>query len=82
MVAIDPYLSIFVGVSLAIVLIGLLFRFFKQPFIIAYIVTGIIIGPHALKLISDIGLITHIGNLGVVILLFFIGMEISLPGTE
>ena len=79
MVAIDPYLSIFVGVSLFIILIGLLFRFFKQPFIIAYIVTGIIIGPHALKLISDTGLISHIGNLGVVILLFFIGMEISLP---
>ena len=63
---------------LSLLLIGLLFTLFKQPFIIAYLITGIVIGPHGLKLISDTQLVQSIGDLGVVILLFFVGMEICL----
>jgi CPA2 family monovalent cation:H+ antiporter-2 len=36
-------------------------------------------GPHGLKLIVDEVLIANIGAFGLVLLLFFIGMEISLP---
>jgi len=49
------------------------------PIVIAYIITGIIVGPSLLGLISDTEIILRLGELGVVMLLFFVGMEVSIP---
>jgi len=51
----------------------------KVPAAVAYIITGIIAGPSGFALITDNELLTHMGELGVIILLFFVGMEVSLP---
>jgi len=75
----DPLIQKFVLIALAIVFVGLILRVFKQPDIIIYIITGVIIGPHIIGLIDNDELITNLGNLGLILLLFFIGMEISLP---
>ena len=63
---------------LSILLMGMLFTLFRQPSIIAYLITGMVIGPYGLKLISDTQMIQLVGDFGVVILLFFVGMEICL----
>ncbi len=42
-----------------------------------FLIAGIIIGPSALGLISDVAHITHISEFGVVLLLFVIGMEMK-----
>ena len=47
--------------------------------IIGYLMAGIFVGPHGLKLISDAESVLHFAELGVVILLFIIGLEIQ-PG--
>ena len=46
--------------------------------IVAFLVTGALIGPHALGLVRDPGLIEAAAEVGVVLLLFTIGIEFSL----
>ena len=76
---IDPILSNFVILSLVIIVVGFLLRILKQPSVITYIIVGVIVGPHILEVIKDESLISNLGSLGLVLLLFFIGMEIHLP---
>ncbi len=48
------------------------------PKIVSYIVAGVIIGPSALNLISNIDEIKLIAEIGVILLLFVIGLEFSI----
>lgn len=74
---IDPLIPPLVGLITAILLMGLLLRFFQQPQLVGYILAGILIGPHGLQLLTDQATIEHLGAIGVTLLLFFIGMEVS-----
>ncbi|MCW3786043.1 cation:proton antiporter [Plebeiibacterium sediminum] len=78
-VHIDPLFSKFVILSCIVIVIGFLLRLLKQPYMIAYIIVGIIVGPYGVGFVSDEELISNLGSLGLVLLLFFIGMEIRLP---
>ncbi|KAG2422408.1 hypothetical protein HXX76_016053 [Chlamydomonas incerta] len=46
--------------------------------VLGYLLGGAIIGPYALGLISDVHSIKHLAEIGVVLLLFNIGLELSL----
>jgi K+:H+ antiporter len=48
----------------------------KVPEVIAYLATGIVIGPHALGWIRDTHSVEQIAELGVALILFFIGLHI------
>lgn len=50
----------------------------RIPSIIGFLVSGVIIGPYGLKLINDIHLVEIFAEIGVVLLLFTIGLEFSL----
>ena len=76
---IDPALPLAVGAILAILIIGLVLRMLKQPQIVGYIVAGLVIGPHGISLLDDPELIGRIGDMGLIVLLFFVGMAAS-PG--
>jgi CPA2 family monovalent cation:H+ antiporter-2 len=78
-IQIDPILSILVVLSVGIILISFLFKLLKQPYVIAYILVGVLMGPNGFQVITDESLISNLGSFGLVLLLFFIGMEISLP---
>lgn len=73
----DPVIPIFVFVIFVILLIGVILRKLRQSHVIAYLLTGFILGPHMLGLIEDQQALTRIGSFGVIFLLFFVGMEIS-----
>jgi len=68
-----------VGVIGCAFLFAYILRIYNIPAAVAYIVTGIVVGPSALGLIGDKELLKHLGELGVIMLMFFIGMEVSLP---
>jgi Kef-type K+ transport system membrane component KefB len=53
-------------------------QWFKQPLIIAYLVAGLIVGPVGFGWIQDDHSIETIGELGLMFLLFMIGLEIDL----
>ena len=50
----------------------------KIPSLIGFIIAGIIIGPHGLGLIKDVHFIQILAEIGVILLLFTIGIEFSL----
>jgi CPA2 family monovalent cation:H+ antiporter-2 len=74
---IDPILPTLVGLVLSILLLGLLLKALRQPEIIGYLLAGVAVGPFGLALVQDPLLVQHMGALGVTLLLFFIGMEVS-----
>lgn len=59
-------------------LINVAFVRIKVPTIVGYLLTGILLGPHLLGLIQAQHEIEMIAEIGVVLLLFTIGMEFSL----
>ncbi|MCL2829345.1 MAG: cation:proton antiporter [Betaproteobacteria bacterium] len=58
----------------------LLFHRFKQPVVLGYIIAGVIIGPYTppFSLISGETTIKTLSELGVIFLLFYLGLEFSL----
>jgi monovalent cation:H+ antiporter-2, CPA2 family len=60
------------------VLVLMAFRKFTLPTIIGFLITGVIVGPHALGLVSHSHEIEAMAELGIILLLFIIGLEFSL----
>ena len=52
--------------------------FSRQSLMIAYILLGILLGPWGLNIIPDATLVEEIGNVGVIFLLFLLGLLRSL----
>ena len=48
----------------------------KVPEVICYLLTGILVGPHALAWIDDIHRVEDIAELGVALILFFVGLHV------
>lgn len=72
---------IFLEITVIIVLAAVLtsvFRFLKQPAILAYILTGIIIGPLGFLNIRNPDFIQTLAQLGITFLLFTLGLEIKI----
>ncbi len=62
---------------LASIPIAFIFHRLRLPIIVGFISTGVLIGPHALGLISDVTAIEVLAEIGVALLLFTIGLEFS-----
>ncbi len=67
-------------VVLAAVICGVVMSRFRQPAISGYILAGILLGPSGLALVENRDQITVLADLGVLMLLFLVGMELSLSG--
>ncbi len=61
------------------VLIVWLFRRLHLPAILAYLVAGVLVGEHGLGLAQEHVNYEHFAELGIVFLLFTLGLEFSLP---
>jgi monovalent cation:proton antiporter-2 (CPA2) family protein len=69
--------AIFLGATLVAVP---LFKKLKLGAILGYLIAGVVIGPSVFNLVSDPYTILHFAELGVVLLLFVIGLELE-PAT-
>lgn len=49
----------------------------RQPLIIAYIALGACIGPYGLSLVTDLNLLSDIGHIGIIFLLFLLGLDMQ-----
>ncbi|MFH1592134.1 MAG: cation:proton antiporter [Candidatus Woesearchaeota archaeon] len=73
-------LDIFIEISLIIALATLIagiMRLLKQPLIIGYILTGILVSPYFLNLITSQDTIMTFSQIGVALLLFIVGLSLS-----
>lgn len=73
-----PFLKDFIIILAAAVLIIFASRPLKLPSVIGFLLTGMLIGPSGFNFISDKHQVEVFAELGVVMLLFFIGLEFSL----
>lgn len=73
------------GLNLIVALLGIsvigvvLFRLMHLPPILGYLFVGVVIGPHAVGLFSTSESTEHLAEMGIVFLMFTIGLEFSLP---
>lgn len=67
------------GISIIVAtLVGIVTHRLKQPIIFGYLVTGALIGPEiGLKLVTDPQSIETISEIGLILLLFIIGLEMN-----
>jgi len=69
--------------ELAIVVVGamacgLVMRYFRQPILLGYIIAGAVLGPSGFGFVQSREQVQLLAELGVLMLLFFIGMELNL----
>ncbi|EKE02435.1 MAG: hypothetical protein ACD_20C00389G0004 [uncultured bacterium] len=57
--------------------VGLILSKLKQPTIVAYILTGIVLGPGVLGLVKNQEIISQLAEIGIIALLFTLGLEFS-----
>jgi monovalent cation:H+ antiporter-2, CPA2 family len=69
-----PHLAMLLSISTAV---SFLFRWLKLPTVLGYLVTGVVLGPQALGLISDPDLTHQLAHIGILFLLFITGLELS-----
>ena len=67
------------GVAVALALVGgMLAVRLRQPPIVGYLLAGVVIGPFTPGFVGDAGSINELAEIGVVLLLFALGVEFSL----
>jgi Kef-type K+ transport system membrane component KefB len=74
------YNSIFTQLSIIIVIGGIvsvIMTLLRQPLIIGYILTGILVGPSVLDLIHDKSVFEAYSEIGITLLLFIIGLGLN-----
>ncbi len=67
-------IGLIVGIAAIISIIG---RIIRQPPIVAYILTGIVVGPLFLKIVSPTDTLQALAHLGVALLLFMVGISLD-----
>jgi CPA2 family monovalent cation:H+ antiporter-2 len=73
----DPIAT--VAILLAIALVGgMIAHRLRQPIILGYLLVGIAVGPHGLGLVSDLEIVEAAATIGVALLMFTLGLEISI----
>ncbi len=49
----------------------------RQPLLVAYIVLGALLGPYGFAAVSDTGLLSDIAHIGIIFLLFLLGLDMQ-----
>lgn len=73
-----PFLPELVALCVAAAAVGYLCQRLGIVPIIGFLLTGVLLGPHSIGLVQDRALIDSLAEIGVILVLFTIGMEFSL----
>ena len=75
----DPLVFSFFLIFSSAAVLATLALYTRQPVIVAYVAIGVILGPSGTSLISDPSLISSISEIGIIFLLFLLGLDMQ-PG--
>lgn len=70
-------LIVILAASLPIIYI---FHRLKLPALVGFLITGVLIGPHGAAIITETQAVERLADIGVVLLLFTVGLEFSITG--
>jgi monovalent cation:H+ antiporter-2, CPA2 family len=73
----DPFVALAVLLAAALVG-GMIAHRMRQPVILGYLAVGVIVGPHVLGLVGDLAIVETAATIGVTLLMFTLGMEVSI----
>ena len=73
-----PFLRDLVVLLLLALPIVLIFQRLRQPPVVAFLAAGVLMGPHGLSLVQDVHQVELLAEVGVILLLFTLGLEFSL----
>ncbi|MAI42328.1 MAG: cation:proton antiporter [Candidatus Azotimanducaceae bacterium] len=73
----DPLITSFFLIFAGTAVLATLALYTRQPLIVAYILVGIVLGPSGISLIDDPSLITSIAKIGIIFLLFLLGLDMQ-----
>src|ERR1700712_1821177 len=65
--------------SLVILLFIVIFKKWNQPSPIAYLLAGLVLGPQMTGVFDNSAEIQQVGEIGLLFLMFFLGLEIEIP---
>ncbi len=69
----QSFFLIFTGAAV----IASLALYTRQPLLVAYIALGALLGPFGFGLISDVNLVTEMSHIGIIFLLFLLGLDMQ-----
>jgi CPA2 family monovalent cation:H+ antiporter-2 len=73
----DPVVGIAILLAAALVG-GMIAHRLRQPVVLGYLVVGMAVGPHAFGLVTDLAMVEAAATIGVALLMFTLGLEISI----
>ncbi len=74
----DPVIPALCVIAMVVLALAIVLRRLRQPHVVAYILAGVIVGPGGLGLVDDLESMSRLGSIGIVLLLFFVGLEVNL----
>jgi CPA2 family monovalent cation:H+ antiporter-2 len=74
----DTLIPIYTIIIFSILIISLIFKRVSIPYVVSYLIVGILLGPFAFGFVTNTALVQQFETAGLIFLLFFVGMEISL----
>ena len=69
----ESFFLIFAGAAL----LATLALYGRQPVLVAYIAIGCLLGPHGLALVTDAVTLSEIAEIGIIFLLFLVGLDLQ-----
>ena len=73
----DPLIFSFFLIFASAAVLATLALYTRQPLIVAYIMVGVILGPSGSGLVDDPALISSIAKIGIIFLLFLLGLDMQ-----
>lgn len=75
----DSFIHLFFLIFSGAAVLATLALFARQALLVAYILLGVLLGPHVLSAVDNPALITEISHIGIIFLLFLMGLDLD-PG--
>ena len=72
----EIFIELGIVIGIAVIVSGIM-RLLKQPLIIGYILTGILVSPYFLGIVKSTDTLTVFSQIGVAFLLFIVGLSLS-----
>src|ERR1700744_6193150 len=67
----------FTSLVIIATVLSIILRLLRQPLVIGYIFTGILVGPHFLHIVHSTDYIDLFSKIGITILLFIVGLNLK-----
>ena len=73
----DSLFQLFFLIFTGAAIIASIALYTRQPLLVAYIALGVLLGPYGTAMITDISLITDMSHIGIIFLLFLLGLDMQ-----